>query len=203
VRYRAAALLSFWLFAIPLAAQTFVYVHHGCPQPCNPAGYVSVFEGTNRIATIPIPSEGFGLTAWRNFAATPNGKYMLMTGGAVTVFDLKTSTIVTQITDIPAANSVAISPDSRWAWVGSGFGTIGKIDLLTLKTVAYITRPDYVPNSGYSFSGGLTLSRDGRFIYVVDKYTHLGAEIPTISVIDTSTSIITVRLTSRVILATS
>jgi hypothetical protein len=51
---------------------------------------------------------------------------------------------VTQITDIPAANSIAITSDSRWAWVGSGYGTIGKIDLLTLKTVAYITRPDYV-----------------------------------------------------------
>jgi hypothetical protein len=83
--YFTTALLSFWLFPIPLAAQTFIYVYHACPQPCNPTGYVSVFEGTNRITTIPMPSAGYGLTADRQFAATPNGKYMLMTGGAVIV----------------------------------------------------------------------------------------------------------------------
>jgi hypothetical protein len=87
------------------------------------------------------------------------------------------------------ANSIAISPDSRWAWVGSGSGTIGKIDLLTLKTVAYITRPDFVAGSGYAPYGFLTLSRDGSSIYVVDIYAHL-FDNATISVINTVTNVI-------------
>lgn len=85
----ARALLVLLTLLSPVAAQTLVYVFHGCAPPCNAAGSVSVFRGTNNIATIDIPSAGFGLTAWRSFAATPNGKYMLMTGGSVTVFDLK------------------------------------------------------------------------------------------------------------------
>ena len=102
----ATALLVLLTFLSPVIAQTRVYVYHGCPPPCNAAGSVSVIEGTKRIATIDIPSAGYGLTSERNFAATPNGKYMLMSGGSVTVFDLKTSRIVTQIADIPAANSI-------------------------------------------------------------------------------------------------
>jgi hypothetical protein len=52
---------------------------------------------------------------------------------------------VGDISDIPAANRLAISPDGLTAYVGSGYGFIGVIDTRTRKVVAYVRMPANSP----------------------------------------------------------
>ncbi len=101
--------------------------------PCSPFGSVSVIDAdTNTITTTKDvhPRGGNSFGVGRGFAATPDGKRLYLAGGNVSVIDTATNRIVAEINDIPAANSIAISLDGLRAYVGSGYGFIGVIDML-------------------------------------------------------------------------
>jgi YVTN family beta-propeller protein len=131
MNYSAIALLVLLTFLSPAAAQTRVYVAWRCDdgyhvladascQQLSNSNYVSVIDAsTNRVTTtIPITltvGQGFGVG--RALAVSPDGKRVYLAGGNVSVIDTTTNKVVTQIGDVPAANSVAITPDGKTAYV--------------------------------------------------------------------------------------
>ncbi len=82
-----------------------------------------------------------------NLAATPDGRLLLATNKgeqSVSIFDLRTAEEVARVsTSQPITHGVAVSPDSRYAFVsneaiGSVRGTVDVIDLSTLERVASV-----------------------------------------------------------------
>jgi DNA-binding beta-propeller fold protein YncE len=150
--------------------------------------------GTNKItATIPIiPTVGQLFNAGRSFAPSPDGKRLYLAGGNVSTIDTDKNTVVAENGDIAGANGIAISPDGRKAYVISGLGVIGVIDLLTNKVIAWITRPDaYKTNAGFWIFNQLAISLDGKRLYALDLFPPFSdVNKPAISVIDTGTNLV-------------
>lgn len=89
-----------------------------------------------------------------NLAVTPNGKLLvasLKQGGSVQVFDLATGTSVFQTkSSTTVTHGVAISPDSRYAFVSSeGVGAApGKVDIYDLDALARVASVDVGQQAG-------------------------------------------------------
>jgi len=149
---------------------------------------------TNKItATIAIkPTVGQGFRVGRAFAPSPDGKRLYLAGGNVSTIDTDKNTVVAENGDIAAANAIAISPDGSKAYVGSGYGLIGVIDLPTNKVIAWITRPDaYKTNAGIWVFRTLALSPDGKRLYAVNLYPPFSdVTASAMSVIDTATNLV-------------
>jgi len=89
-----------------------------------------------------------------NLAVTPDGKYLLATlkkGGAFEVYDLATGASVMQMKNSTTlANGIAVSSDSRYAFVSSeGVGAApGKVDVYDLKALTRVGTADVGQQAG-------------------------------------------------------
>jgi DNA-binding beta-propeller fold protein YncE len=89
-----------------------------------------------------------------NLAVTPDGKYLLATlkkGGSFEVFDLATGASVMQMKNSTTlANGIAVSSDSRYAFVSSeGVGAApGKVDVYDLKALTRVGTVDVGQQAG-------------------------------------------------------
>ncbi|HEX4936775.1 MAG TPA: hypothetical protein VFV33_26520 [Gemmatimonadaceae bacterium] len=93
-----------------------------------------------------------------NLAVTPDGKFLVATlkqGAAVEVYDLASGKSVAQVrTSTTVAHGVAVSPDSRYAFVSSeGVGAQpGKVDVIDLQALAKVGTADVAQQaSGIAF----------------------------------------------------
>ena len=103
-----------------------------------------------------------------NLAVTPNGKLLvasLKQGGSLQVFDLASGTSVFQTkSSTTVTHGVAISPDSRYAFVSSeGVGAApGKVDIYDLNALARVASVDVGQQAGGLRSGECRRGRGKR-----------------------------------------
>ena len=144
---------------LPRAADTSEHARHSMvPTTCSPtwaqpaADGRKIFVACNKADEIlEIDRAGWTLTRRfvtgrgpYNLAVTPDGKLLVVTlkqGGAVQVFDLATGrSVMNEKSSTTVTHGVAISPDSRYAFVSSeGVGAQpGKVDVWDLQTFARV-----------------------------------------------------------------
>jgi uncharacterized protein (TIGR03437 family) len=201
-RWFCAPLIVFCVCQILVGAASAqaVYVFHACVvPPCSVYGNVTkINTKTNQIEkTILMPAVGKNpdLTGVR-FAASHNGKFLYVAANnIVTVIDTVKDVVLSQITAIPDARSVAISNDDQTLYVGSGDGFVGVLDA-TYKVIGYITRPDvYKPIVGaWADDPIMVMSRDGKRLYASNLYPPLVFAGTSLSIIDTATNMVIANL---------
>ncbi len=142
--------------------------HQMKPNSCSPTWAQPAADGTKIYVAcnksdeiLEIDRDGWAVSrrfptgrGVYNIAATPNGKLLVATlkqGGGVQVFDLGTGASVAQFkSSTTVTHGVALSPDSRYAFVSSeGVGAApGKVDVYDLTALAKVGTVDVGQQAG-------------------------------------------------------
>ena len=162
--------------ALNAPAHGIVVTPNGNRAYIDGAGGVLVVDtqANTQIGTVP------GITGgdMRKMAVTPDGRFVYIPGTssfAVFVVDTNTNTLIAEI-PATAPVSVAITPDSAHAYVGTGFSSAFVVDTSTNAVVATLGAPVGNQNIGISSDGSRAYVYDNvdfaDTVYVVDTITN-------------------------------
>lgn len=120
-------------------------------------------EGTDRLLLVDVDTGTIeremvtGQPVSHMVAATPNGKYAFVSSirtGDVTVFELKTGEMITQIHSGDGAEGIAVSPNGKELWVTNrGENTLSVFDVSTFDLLNKVPCGEFPIRAKFSPSG--------------------------------------------------